>query len=88
MPAAGRAQGRPALAPHSHRLGAARARSDAAERGRRRPAARVLGLADLHHLRPNGNFSLYFTHWDRLMGTEHANYKQQIAEHYGLDKQE
>lgn len=43
---------------------------------------------DLHHLRPNGNFSLYFTHWDRLMGTEHANYKQQIAEHYGLDKQE
>jgi sterol desaturase/sphingolipid hydroxylase (fatty acid hydroxylase superfamily) len=72
-------------------MGAACALSDPAERSRRQPrvpAARVLALADLHHLRPNGNFSLYFTHWDRLMGTEHANYKQQIAEHYGLDKQE
>ena len=29
---------------------------------------------DLHHQRPDGNYGLYFTWWDRWMGTEHADY--------------
>jgi hypothetical protein len=37
--------------------------------------------ADLHHQRPKGNYGLYFTFWDQLMGTEHADYEQQVAEH-------
>ena len=30
---------------------------------------------ELHHMKFNGNFALYFTWWDRLMGTEISNYK-------------
>lgn len=29
---------------------------------------------DMHHARPDGNYGLYFTWWDRLMGTEHPDY--------------
>lgn len=29
---------------------------------------------DMHHANGNSNFGLYFTWWDRLMGTEHADY--------------
>ena len=29
---------------------------------------------DLHHQIPTAHFSLYFTHWDRLCGTEHPSY--------------
>lgn len=29
---------------------------------------------DLHHRYVNGNYGLYFTWWDRLMGTEHPAY--------------
>lgn len=29
---------------------------------------------DMHHEKGNGNFALYFTWWDKIMGTEHANY--------------
>jgi len=29
---------------------------------------------DMHHRYPNVHFSLYMTHWDRLMGTEHPSY--------------
>ena len=28
---------------------------------------------DLHHQKFNGNYGLYFTWWDRWMGTEHAD---------------
>lgn len=34
---------------------------------------------DLHHARGNGNFGLYFTFWDRLMGTEHPEYHRNYA---------
>lgn len=30
---------------------------------------------DLHHSQGNSNFGLYFTWWDRLMGTEHPDYQ-------------
>jgi lathosterol oxidase len=30
---------------------------------------------DLHHQRARGNYGLYFTWWDRWMGTEFADYK-------------
>ncbi|MEZ5569108.1 MAG: sterol desaturase family protein [Halioglobus sp.] len=30
---------------------------------------------DLHHQRSRGNYGLYFTWWDRWMGTEFADYK-------------
>ncbi len=29
---------------------------------------------DMHHEKANGNYALYFTFWDRLMGTEHKDY--------------
>lgn len=29
---------------------------------------------DMHHEKASGNYSLYFTWWDRLMGTEHSHY--------------
>jgi lathosterol oxidase len=31
---------------------------------------------DMHHRFPNVHFSLYMTHWDRWMGTEHPMYTQ------------
>jgi sterol desaturase/sphingolipid hydroxylase (fatty acid hydroxylase superfamily)/uncharacterized protein (DUF2147 family) len=34
---------------------------------------------DLHHQDSRTNFGLYFTWWDRLMGTEHPAYQAQIA---------
>jgi len=33
----------------------------------------------LHHARPRGNFGLYFTWWDRIMGTEHPAYRETFA---------
>ncbi|MBB3167458.1 sterol desaturase family protein [Simiduia aestuariiviva] len=30
---------------------------------------------DLHHQKFNGNYGLYFTWWDRWMGTEFPGYK-------------
>ncbi|HYE46083.1 MAG TPA: sterol desaturase family protein [Caulobacter sp.] len=35
---------------------------------------------DLHHQAPGSNFGLYFTWWDRLMGTEHPEYQARVAE--------
>ncbi|MEP2734866.1 MAG: sterol desaturase family protein [Erythrobacter sp.] len=35
---------------------------------------------DLHHSSGNHNFGLYFTWWDRMMGTEHPEYKQRFRE--------
>ena len=29
---------------------------------------------DMHHEKANGNYGLYFTFWDRWMGTEHKDY--------------
>lgn len=37
---------------------------------------------DMHHRYPKVHFSLYMTHWDRLMGTEHPGYRQAVAEHF------
>lgn len=34
---------------------------------------------DLHHERARWNFGLYFTWWDRLMGTEHPQYLARFA---------
>jgi sterol desaturase/sphingolipid hydroxylase (fatty acid hydroxylase superfamily) len=31
---------------------------------------------DMHHQKFNGNYGLYFTWWDRWMGTEFPGYKQ------------
>ena len=35
---------------------------------------------DLHHQYAHTNFSLYFTWWDRFMGTEHPHYQARVAE--------
>ena len=35
---------------------------------------------DLHHQRARGNYGLYFTWWDRWMGTEFADYKERFRE--------
>ncbi len=35
---------------------------------------------DLHHQTGRWNFGLYFTWWDRLMGTEHPDYAQRFHE--------
>ncbi|MEM1163603.1 MAG: sterol desaturase family protein [Pseudomonadota bacterium] len=34
---------------------------------------------DLHHAHAGCNFGLYFTWWDRLMGTEHPRYHSEFA---------
>ena len=34
---------------------------------------------DLHHQSPGSNFGLYFTWWDRMMGTEHPEYQTRVA---------
>lgn len=34
---------------------------------------------DLHHAQAGYNYGLYFTFWDRLMGTEHPEYHQHFA---------
>lgn len=33
---------------------------------------------DLHHSEGNANFGLYFTWWDRMMGTEHPRYEERF----------
>lgn len=38
---------------------------------------------DLHHRFPTRNFSLYFTHWDRLCGTLHEKYDQELFSYFG-----
>lgn len=35
---------------------------------------------DLHHAEPRWNYALYFTFWDRLMGTEHPEYHRRFAD--------
>lgn len=35
---------------------------------------------DLHHQHGRSNYALYFTWWDRLMGTEHPDYQARVAE--------
>ena len=35
---------------------------------------------DLHHSHGNHNFGLYFTWWDRWMGTEHPEYERRFRE--------
>lgn len=34
----------------------------------------------MHHQRTNGNFGLYFNWWDRLMGTNHADYDERLRD--------
>lgn len=34
---------------------------------------------DLHHQRGRSNYGLYFTWWDRWMGTEHPDYQAEVA---------
>jgi lathosterol oxidase len=36
---------------------------------------------DLHHSTFHYNYGLYFTWWDRLMGTEHPAYREQLRDH-------
>jgi sterol desaturase/sphingolipid hydroxylase (fatty acid hydroxylase superfamily) len=36
---------------------------------------------DLHHSSFQYNYGLYFTWWDRLMGTEHPAYRAQLRGH-------
>jgi sterol desaturase/sphingolipid hydroxylase (fatty acid hydroxylase superfamily) len=38
---------------------------------------------DLHHARAGTNFGLYFTFWDRIMGTEDPNYARAFARAVG-----
>ena len=33
---------------------------------------------DLHHATFNYNYGLYFTWWDKLMGTEHPAYRERL----------
>lgn len=41
---------------------------------------------DLHHQRTHGNYGLYFTWWDRWMGTEFADYKERFRDAAGRVK--
>lgn len=37
---------------------------------------------DAHHRFPTKNFSLYFTHWDRICGTLVANYDEKLFHYF------
>ena len=41
---------------------------------------------DLHHAQAGWNYGLYFTHWDRLMGTEHPKYLERFAQAVGHNR--
>ena len=41
---------------------------------------------DLHHQRARGNYGLYFTWWDRWMGTEFSDYKDRFREAVGRQR--
>lgn len=41
---------------------------------------------DLHHQKFNGNYGLYFTWWDRLMGTELPEYRKEFKRVTGENK--
>jgi len=43
---------------------------------------------DLHHLQGRWNYGLYFTWWDRLMGTEHPQYLARFAKAVGRSNAE
>jgi sterol desaturase/sphingolipid hydroxylase (fatty acid hydroxylase superfamily) len=34
---------------------------------------------DIHHAAAQWNYGLYFTWWDRLIGTEHPDYQARFA---------
>lgn len=38
---------------------------------------------DMHHRFPTKHFSLYFTHWDRWMGTLHPKYEANLFRYFG-----
>jgi sterol desaturase/sphingolipid hydroxylase (fatty acid hydroxylase superfamily) len=38
---------------------------------------------DLHHTDVKGNYGLYFTFWDRFMGTEHPDYHDRFRINVG-----
>lgn len=42
----------------------------------------------MHHESMRGNYGLYFNVWDRLMGTNHANYEARFREVTGRSKDE
>lgn len=48
------------------------------------PALNTVQHHDMHHRNPKVHFSLYMTHWDRLMGTEHPEYTQRVDKHFNL----
>lgn len=52
----------------------------------------LLGLSttithhDMHHEKMTGNYGLYFTWWDRWMGTEHRDYFERFDKAVGEDR--
>ena len=65
------------------RRAAATARAAAEEASKRaRAALNTVRHHDMHHRFPFAHFSLYFTHWDRLLGTEHAGYRAAVEAHF------
>ena len=76
---------------HHHRrnVAAATAALAAAEETskRARAALNTVRHHDMHHRFPFAHFSLYFTHWDRLLGTEHAGYRAAVEAHFAPKKE-
>lgn len=46
------------------------------------PALNTVSHHDWHHRFPTKHFSLYFTHWDRWMGTLHGKYDKDHFEYF------
>lgn len=59
---------------------AARAADEASRKAR--AALNTVRHHDMHHRFPFAHFSLYFTHWDRALGTEHAGYRAAVEAHF------
>lgn len=46
------------------------------------PALNTVQHHDMHHRFPTRHFSLYFTHWDRWMGTLHPKYDASLFRYF------
>lgn len=46
------------------------------------PSLNTVQHHDMHHRFPTKHFSLYFTHWDRWMGTLHPKYEAGLFRYF------
>ena len=71
--------------PSRRRAAAAHAAEETSKKAR--AALNTVRHHDMHHRFPFAHFSLYFTHWDSWLGTEHAGYRAAVEAHFSKKKE-